>query len=298
MLWRTTVQETRERVGASGATLRLRTLEGRLGAEIVGLQVAAIDDGVFPAIHAAFLAHQLLLFRGQDLPQAAQVAFARRFGTVQVHVMDQYHASAYPELYTLSNLDAEGRPSGKHPDRGTLAWHTDGSWQRVTGQATMLFAERLPSSGGGTGFADMYAAYDALDAGERECLAGLRAIHNLNFSRDRRHGEEPMTEAQRAAVPPVGHPIVRTHPETGRKCIFLGDHAEAIEGMDYAEGRAFIDALNERIVALARIYTHRWRPGDFMVWDNRCLLHKAETYEAAREPRVIRRCTVLGEVPA
>src|SRR5437879_3593567 len=83
-------------------------------------------------------------------------------------------------------------------------------------------------SGGATGFADMYAAYDALDAGERERLAGLRAIHDLNFSRDRRHGEEPMTAAQRAAVPPVDHPIVRTHPETGRKCIFLGDHAEAI----------------------------------------------------------------------
>jgi len=277
--------------------LRLRQLEGGLGAEVLGLQVAAVDDAVFPSVYAAFLEHQLLLFRDQELPPAAQVAFARRFGEVQVHVMNQYHASEYPELYTLSNLDAEGRPSGKHPDRGTLAWHTDGSWQRVTGQATMLFAERLPSSGGGTGFADMYAAYDALDAGERECLAGLRAIHNLNFSRDRRHGEEPMTEAQRAAVPPVGHPIVRTHPETGRKCIFLGDHAEAIEGMDYAEGRAFIDALNERIVALARIYTHRWRPGDFMVWDNRCLMHKAESYDTAREPRVIRRCTVLGEVP-
>ncbi len=282
---------------ASAGTLRLRQLEGGLGAEVLGLQVAAVDDAVFPSVYAAFLEHQLLLFRDQELPPAAQVAFARRFGEVQVHVMNQYHASEYPELYTLSNLDAEGRPSGKHPDRGTLAWHTDGSWQRVTGQATMLFAERLPSSGGGTGFADMYAAYDALDAGERECLAGLRAIHNLNFSRDRRHGEEPMTAAQRAAVPPVGHPIVRTHSETGRKCIFLGDHAEAIEGMDYAEGRAFIDALNERIVALARIYTHRWRPGDFMVWDNRCLMHKAESYDTAREPRVIRRCTVLGEVP-
>ena len=281
----------------SAARWRLRPLAGGLGAEIVGLQVAAVDDAVFPSVYAAFLEHQLLLFRDQNLPPAAQVAFARRFGEVQVHVMNQYHASEYPELYSLSNLDAEGRPSGKHPDRGTLAWHTDGSWQRVTGQATMLFAERIPSSGGGTGFADMYAAYDALDAGERERLAGLRAIHNLNFSRDRRHGEEPMTAAQRAAVPPVDHPIVRTHPETGRKCIFLGDHAEAIEGMDYAEGRAFIDALNERIVALARIYTHRWRPGDFMVWDNRCLMHKAESYDTAREPRVIRRCTVLGEVP-
>ncbi len=289
------MQDTRDRVRT--AALRLRPLEGGLGAEVLGLQVAAIDDAVFPDIHAAFLAHQLLLFRDQELPQAAQVAFARRFGTVQVHVMDQYHASAFPELYTLSNLDAEGRPSGAHPDRGTMAWHTDGSWQRVTGLATMLYAERIPASGGGTGFADMYAAYDALDAEERKRLVGMRAVHNLNFSRNRRHGEAPMTQAQRDKVPPVDHPIVRTHPETGRKCLFLGDHAETILGMGYDEGRDFIETLNERIVALARVYTHRWLQGDFMVWDNRCLLHKAESYDTAREARVVRRCTVLGEVP-
>lgn len=292
------MQRTSHRITPRGTdALGLRRLKGGLGAEVRGVPAAAIGDALFPALYAAFLEHQLLLFRDQSLPPAAQVAFARRFGEVQVHVMDQYHASAYPELYTLSNLDAQGRPSGKHPDRGTLAWHTDGSWRRVTGQATMLYAEQVPSSGGDTSFADMYSAYDALDPAEQARLHGLRAIHNLNFSRNRRHGEEPMTEAQRNAVPPVDHPIVRTHPETGRKCLFLGDHAETIAGMDYGEARAFIDALNERIVALARSYTHRWRPGDFMVWDNRCLLHKAESYDTAREPRVIRRCTVLGDVP-
>ena len=279
------------------AALTVRPLEGGLGAELLGVPVAEIDEASFPAVHTAFLTHQLLLFRDQLLPPAAQVAFARRFGTVQVHVMSQYHASAYPELYTLSNLDQDGRPSGQHPDRGTLVWHTDGSWQRVTGQATMLYAEQIPATGGGTQFADMYSAYDALEPAERVRLAGLRAIHNLDFSRNRRHGEAPMTEAQRAAVPPVDHPVVRTHPETGRKCLFLGDHAETIVGMGYDEGRALVEALNQRIVAAARIYTHRWRPGDVMVWDNRCLLHKAESYDLAREPRVIRRCTVLGDVP-
>jgi taurine dioxygenase len=283
---------------AASRGLELLPLPDGLGAEVKGLSVAAVDDAVFPSLYAAFLAHQLLLFRDQALPPGAQVAFARRFGEVQVHVMDQYHAGAHPELYTLSNLGPDGRPSGKHPDRGTLAWHTDGSWRRTTGQATMLYAEKMPSSGGGTDFADMYSAYDALAPEEKARLQGLRAIHNLNFSRDRRHGEEPLTEAQRNAVPPVDHPIVRTHPETGRKCVFLGDHAESIEGMAYEEGRCFIDALNERIVALAKTYTHRWRPGDFIVWDNRCLLHRAESYDTAREARVIRRCTILGEVPA
>jgi taurine dioxygenase len=277
--------------------LTLRPLPGGLGAEVLAPAVAAVDATTFPAIYAAFLAHQLLLFRDQVLPPGDQVAFARRFGEVQVHVMNQYHAAAYPELYTLSNLDADGRPSGQHPDRGTMAWHTDGSWQRVTGQATMLYAEQIPSTGGGTQFADMYWAYEALDRDEQARLARLRAVHNLNFSRNRRHGEAPMTEAQRNAVPPVDHPIVRTHPETGRKCLFLGDHAESIQGMAYDAGRALVDELNARIVATARVYVHRWRPGDVMVWDNRCLLHKAESYDTAREPRVIRRCTVLGDVP-
>ena len=291
------MQLSRQSPTTSAATFGPRPLEGGLGAELVGLQVAEVDDAKFPRIYSAFLQHQLLLFRDQDLPPAAQVAFARRVGEVQVHVMDQYHASAHPELYTLSNLDASGRPTGKHPDRGTMAWHTDGSWRRTTGQATMLYAEQIPSTGGETSWADMYSAYDALDPAERAGLARLRAIHNLNFSRNRRHGEEPMTDAQRAAVPPVDHPVIRTHPETGRKCVFLGDHAETIEGMDHAEARRFIDALNERVVSLARTYTHHWRPRDFMVWDNRCLMHKAGSYDTAHEPRVIRRCTVLGEVP-
>jgi taurine dioxygenase len=292
------VQATRDRIAAgSAAALRLRVLEGGLGAEVLDLAVADVDESNFPAVYDAFLKHQLLLFRDQEVPPAAQVAFARRFGEVQIHVMSQYHASAYPELYTLSNLDASGKPRGEHPDRGTMAWHTDGSWQRVTGQATMLYAEIVPASSGGTGFADMYSAYEALSPAEQEELAGLRAMHNLDFSRNRRHGESPMTEAQRNAVPPVDHPIVRTHPETGRKCLFLGDHAEYILGMDYEPGRDFIEALNERIIASARIYTHRWRKRDLMVWDNRCLMHKAESYDTAREARVIRRCTVLGEVP-
>ncbi len=277
---------------------RLRPFEGGLGAEVEGIAVSAIDDATFPAIYEAFLAHQLLLFRDQDLPPGDQVAFARRFGQVQVHVMNQYHAGAHPELYTLSNVGPDGKPNGKHPDRGTLAWHTDGSWQRFTTKATMLYAEVIPSRGGGTGFADMYSAFEAMPSDEQERLAKLRAIHNLDFSRNRRHGDEPMTDAQRKAAPPVEQPVVRTHPETGRKAMYLGDHAERIVGMGADEGRVFIDGLNERIVAVCRTYFHDWRPRDLMVWDNRCLLHKAGTYDLANEPRVIRRCTVLGDAPS
>ncbi len=281
----------------SGTALpfRLRPLEGGLAAEIEGIAVSAIDDATFPAVYDAFLAHQLLLFRDQDLPPGDQVAFARRFGQVQVHVMNQYHADVHPELYTLSNVGPDGKPNGKHPDRGTMAWHTDGSWQPRTTKATMLYAEVIPSRGGGTGFADMYSAFEAMPADEQRRLEEMRAVHNLDFSRNRRHGDEPMSDAQRKAAPPVEQPVVRVHPETGRKAVYLGDHAERIVGMGYEEGRSFIDQLNDRIVGLCRIYSHAWRPRDLMVWDNRCLLHKAGSYDLATEPRVIRRCTVLGD---
>ena len=277
----------------------LRRLAPALGVELGGVDFAQPAEALpIRALYEALLEHQLLLFRGQEVPPAAQVAIARGFGEVQVHVMNQYHADGYPELYRLSNADADGRPSGRHPDRGTLAWHTDGSWMRRTGQATMLYAEVVPEEGGGTEWCDMYGAYEALDAATRAQLSGLRAIHNLDFSRSRRHGEEPMTEAQRRAVPPVDHPIVRTHPDTGRKAIFLGDHAESIVGTDYAQGREFIDALNTRVVRPELVYSHRWQARDFVIWDNRCTLHRALEFDTAQVLRVIRRCTVLGEVPA
>ena len=282
----------------SGAQFTLQPLTPHLGARIAGIDLAhGLDDAMFDAIYAAFLRYQVLVFAPLDLPPAAQVAFARRFGEVQIHVMNQYHAGGFPELYRLSNLDASGQPNGKHPDKGTLAWHTDGSWRRVTGQATIIYGEVMPASGGETHFADMYGAYDRLSDAWKARIAGLRALHNLDFSRNRRHGEEPMTAEQKKAVPPVDHPIVRTHPETGRKCAYLGDHAESIVGMPYDEGRALIDEINDLLIHPDLCYEHRWTLGEMIVWDNRCVLHRATGYDAATQGRVIRRCTVLGEVP-
>ena len=275
-----------------------RPLTPKLGAEIRGLRLAdGVDDATFAAIYEAFLRHEVLLFEPQELPPAAHVAFGRRFGEVQVHVMNQYHSDGFPELYRLSNLDAKGQPSGKHPDKGTMSWHTDGSWSRVTGQATIIYGEQVPAVGGQTHFADMYGAYERLDDAWKQRLHGLRAVHNLDFSRNRRHAEDPMSEEQKKAKPPVDHPIVRTHPETGRKCIYLGDHAESIVGMPYEEGRALIDELNQMIIHPDLCYEHRWTAGQLILWDNRCTLHRATAFDLEREARVVRRCTVLGDVP-
>ncbi len=286
----------------STADLRLpftvRPLTPKLGAEILGVELAqGVSDDLFRGIYQAFLRYQVLLFPPQDLPPGRQVEFGRHFGEVQIHVMNQYHADGYPELYRLSNLDENGKPSGKHPDRGTLAWHTDGSWSRVTGQATIIYGEVVPETGGETHFCDMYGAYDRLDAAWKARIANLRAVHNLDFSRTRRHGEDPMTDKQRRDQPPVDQPIVRTHPETARKCIFLGDHAEYIVGMPYDEGRELIEELNVLAVHPDLTYEHRWKLRELIVWDNRCVMHRATSYDPATQGRVVRRCTVLGEVP-
>ena len=273
----------------------VRPLSPALGAEIVGIGLdEAASEAVFPAVYEVFLEYQAILFRDIDLPPALQVRFARNFGEVQVHVMNQYQGySDYPEIYFLSNLDEDGNPIGAHPDRGTLHWHTDGSWMRRTGLATMMYAEVIPGEGGETHFCDMYGAYDGLSEEMKMRLGRLRAIHNLDFSRSRRHGEDPMTEAQKAKVPPVDHPIVRTHPETGRRCIFLGDHAECVQGMDYEEGRALIEEVNRLITPDRLIYRHEWEPRQVMVWDNRCLMHRLLPWDM-NEPRVMYHARIAG----
>ncbi|MEO7114896.1 MAG: TauD/TfdA family dioxygenase [Caldimonas sp.] len=275
-----------------------RPLTPKLGAEISGVQ---LDRGVSPetfrALYDAFLRHQVLVFPANDLPPAAQVAFARQFGEVQVHVMSMYHADGFPELYRLSNLDAEGQPNGRHPDKGTLVWHTDGSWRRATGQATIIYGEVVPETGGETWFCDMYGAYERLSDEWKRRIAGMVAVHNLDFSRTRRHGTDLMTDAQKREAPPVEHPVVRRHSETGRTCLYLGDHAESIVGMPYDEGRALIDELNALAVHEDLTYKHRWQARQLIVWDNRCTMHRATEYDPHTQRRVVRRCTVLGEEP-
>lgn len=277
-----------------------RELTPHIGGEVLDLHPGEIDDATFEDVYQLFLRAKVLVFRDANVSPAQQVEFAQRFGEVQVHVMNQYHADEFPELYRLSNLDEQGNPSGKHPDGGTLAWHTDGSWMRRTGLATFMYAEEVPKPGRGgeTHFCDMYEAWQRLSDADKDLLGELRAIHNLDFSRNRRHGSDPMTLEQRAKVPPVDHPIKRCHPDTGRYAVFLGDHAEHIQGMEYQAGRDLIERINSTVIHDDLIYQHHWRDSDFVVWDNRAVQHRATSYDTARDRRVIRRCTVLGDPPS
>jgi taurine dioxygenase len=284
--------------GRLSAGFGVRPIDAVLGAEVLGVDLAQpLHDDLFAALYDAFLRHHLLVFRAQDFSDDQHIAFARRWGKIQRHVLNQYRHEGNPEIFILTNLDASGKPKGEHPDPGSAIWHTDGSWRERTGQATMMYSEIVPQVGGETEFADMYSAYERLPAAMKSRIEGRRAIHNLDFSRTRRHGEDLLTAEQRAEVPPIAHPIVRTHPDTGRKAIFLGDHAESIEGMDYEDGRALIEELNSMITSPARVYTHTWSPRQFMVWDNRCTLHRAAGFDEARYKRVMRRCTINGDRP-
>ena len=272
-------------------------LNKNFGAEIINFDLSKNLNNFFLDILNAFNEYGLLIFRNQSLSVKKQVVFGRKFGKVQIHVVNQYHDKEHPEIYVLSNLDKKGNPSGKHPDQGSLYWHTDGSWRKKTGKATIMVADIIPSKGGETKFCCMENAYYFLHKRIKNKIIKMYAIHDLNFSRNRRHGHDPLSKYQKDKVPPVTHPVVRTHPVTKRKSIFLGDHAEYIKGMNYNQGRKFIERLSKIIIDPKNVYTHKYSKGDVLIWDNRRLLHKGMKYNTSKEKRVIRRTTVLGEIP-
>lgn len=268
-----------------------------MGAEVHGIDLARIDDAVFAAVRAAFNRHMLLRFPQQRLSPPELIAFSRRFGELQIHVLDEYRHPQYPEIYYLSNVDrATGRTTGCHPDRGTLVWHSDLSFQRRPALATILYGIEVPKTGGDTLFADMCAAYAALPEATKRRIATLRGVHDLDYSRTRA-GAAPMTAKQRAEAPPVDHPLVRTHPETGRKSLYISHHISRIEGLSDAESQALLAELMEHATQPRFVYANNWRTGDVVIWDNRCTMHKATEYDAAEERRVIHRTVVKGDVP-
>jgi len=272
----------------------IRSLSDVLGAEIIGYDFARpMTAARCAAVRDALLTYQLLVFRDAEVSEEQHIAFSEPFGELQVHVLDQYVARRDPRLLTLTNLDDDGKPKGEHPDPGSAIWHTDGSWSRRRGVVTTLYGLRLPKSGGDTFFANMYAAYDALSSAMKRRLEGLRAVHNLDYSRRLTGAKQQMTEEQKRAAPPVEHPIIRIHPETGRKTIYLGEHASHIAGMPLEEGRALVKQINAHATEPRFVYRHRWRLHDFVLWDNRCLVHSATDFDWMNDVRLMRRTTVI-----
>jgi taurine dioxygenase len=280
----------------AGAEFEMRPLSPVLGAEVLGVDLARdVDDTLFAALRDAFLRYQLLVFRNQTFNDEQHVAFACRWGKIQRHVLSQYVRAGNPEIFVITNLDGNGKPKGEHPDPGAKIWHTDGSWAMERGLATMLYSIAQPKAGGDTLFANMYMAFDGLSQEMKRRLEGLRAVHDLDYSRRLSGAKEQMTEKQKRDAPPVEHDIVRVHPDTGRRALYLGQHASHIAGMPLEEGRALVHELNAHCIQPCYAYTYRWSVGDAVMWDNRCLLHSATEFDWMNDVRILRRTTTVGE---
>ncbi len=277
--------------------LELRPLKGDFGIEAVGVDISKpLAPAAAAVLRTAFDHHRILVVRGQNLSPEAHIAFSRNFGELEIHVLNEYHKATHPDIFELSNIGPDGKPNAVHPDRGTLSWHTDASFQAKPALATILYAEQVPSNGGHTMFADMIGAYEALGRAEQQRYLGLRVRHDLHISR-LKAGYPGMTEAQRQKAPPVVQPLVRLHTPTGRKAIYLGSHGQEFLDMPEVESRGLMERVMNHCTEPRFIYEHVWAAGDLVMWDNRATVHRGTEYDTAIEPRVVRRTVIKGDAP-
>jgi taurine dioxygenase len=277
----------------------MQRLEAVGGVEITDVDLSRpLTPALKERILTLFAAHPILVFRNQALTKEQQYNFTLNFGDIEeLHVGRHQDSVKYGAVHTVSNLDADGKPSGKLPERGNYFWHSDKSYHDVPSLLTMLHAVQLPPSGGPTQFANTEMAYAALPQAMKRRLDGLRAIHSWEASR-RKSGSSPATEAQIKERPPVDHPVARTHPVRGTKALYLGNHSSHVIGMEEQAGRALLAELEAHATSPAFVYSHRWREGDLVMWDNRCLLHRAfNDYDMGTHARVLHRTVVRGTVP-
>jgi alpha-ketoglutarate-dependent 2,4-dichlorophenoxyacetate dioxygenase len=257
-----------------------------------------LPDDAFAEIRAAFEEHSVLVFSGQRLDDERQAAFSRRFGPLEVTL------SANPTRGTTfqrqSNLDIDTGEVIPADDRRMLyqlanrLWHSDSSFKKVPSLCSILTGRIVPPEGGATEFASARAAYAELPEDLRRGVEGLVVVHDFTWSRDQvRPGI--LTAKERSEVPPVQHPLVRANPVNGRKTLFIGAHASHIAGMSIEDGRALLRELTAFVTQPRFCYRHEWRQADVVVWDNRCVLHRATPFDTAQYQRFMQRTTVSGD---
>ena len=266
-----------------------------LGAIVTDIDLATMDEGTWRRVEDAFHAHAVLIFPGQALDEEAQIGFARRFGDIERLRPD-------PRTLAVSITNRKDDGTVATPDefrfktlRGNEGWHTDSSYMPLAAKASVLCAQVVPTNGGETEWADMRAAHDALDEGTRERIGALAAYHSL-FQSQAKIGYEIESGAgygYHTKGAPL-RPLVKVHPITGRKSLFIGRHAFRIPGLDDTEALALLDDLISFACRPPRTLTHRWRTGDVVIWDNRCVLHRARPYDYGK-PRTLRHVRVAGD---
>jgi taurine dioxygenase len=276
--------------------------DAALGAEIGFDLSGPIDAAAFAEIEAAFHDNIVVFFRGQSLSNERHIAFSRRFGELEVHIVKKYLLPGYPEILLVSNIkNAAGEHIGL-ADAG-FTWHSDVSYRRTPSRCSLLYAKEVPQRDGvalgDTVFANCIAAYEALPAATKRRLDGLKAIHRYSSRRRIENSPRPkLTAAQLAETPDIAHPIVRTHPHTGRKAIYVtAGECVGIEGMPDDEAVDLVAELDAHCVRPEFLYRHRWRVGDLVMWDNASAMHLAICDYALPERRLMHRTTVIGSQP-
>jgi taurine dioxygenase len=278
----------------------IRPLDGPLGAEIINLDLSRpISSEDFKKIHRAHLDHHLLIFRDQRITPQQQIDFSRLFGDLQIHVLNQFQLSGHPEILIISNIKEDGKPIGLG-DAGHF-WHSDLSYVEIPSLGSMLHAQELPDEGGDTLFSNMHLAWDTLDEELKKTVSGLKAEHSYlaqYAELQRRNPWRPnLTAEQIAQVKPVLQPVVRTHPENGRKAIFVSEHfTTRIVGIPEDESRDILTRLFEHSTKPDFTYRHRWQENDMIFWDNRSLIHLAAGCPDHKR-RKLYRTTIEGDRP-
>ena len=275
-----------------------------LGAEITGIDVGApLDEDTFGEITRAFLTHQVLVFRDQSLTPEQQIAFSRRFGDLVIRVSSKFLLPEHQEILVLCNRKEGGEFVGATAAYAGEFWHSDLTYAKRPSLGSMLYALEVAEEGGDTEWANMYMAYETLPEATRRRVDGLKAIHVRDRRRNPRTplAEEFAEEADEyysIKVVDSVHPVVRTHPETGRRALFVSPRfTVGIDGMDDKEAQALLDELFEHQIRPDFIYHHKWRPGDLVFWDNRCTIHFACGGIKPPGIRHLNRTSVAGDVP-
>jgi len=281
-------------------TIEITPFDGPLGAEITGLDLSQpLADDDFKRIHRAHLDHHVIVFRDQRITPEQHIEFSRRFGPLQIHVLHQFQLSGHPEILIVSNVMENGKPIGLG-DAGHF-WHSDLSYKETPSLGSLLHAQELPAEGGDTLFANMHLAWDTLPQTLRTAVEGRFAEHTYLAKYAELQKRSPwrpnLSAEQIAQVKPVVQPIVRTHPETGRRALFVSEHfATRVIDMPEDESRDLLQALFDHSVREEHLYRHQWREHDLVFWDNRSLMHLAAgTPDHLR--RKMYRTTIEGDTP-
>ncbi len=284
------------------ASFEIRDLPEILGAEILNLDLAQpLDDADFARIRRSLADRAVLVFRDQEkLTPEQQIAFSRRFGPLEIHVQHHFHLAGHPEILIVSNVIEDGKPLGL-VDAGKY-WHSDLSYMALPSLGSLLHSKEWPAEGGDTLFVNMVAAYEALPADLKARIDGLSAEHSYlarNLKQQKLNGElrPGLTAEQAARVPPVVHPVVRVHPESGKRALFVSEgFTTHILGLPEEESDALLAQLYAHSTAPQFQYRHKWQPNDMVFWDNRQTLHLATGCPPDLR-RTLYRTTVQGDAP-